>query len=105
MINIIYEDNHLLVVEKPINMPVCEDDIYKLLSDTSNLTIEELERQIPLLPRAEIARASIDDYGKIIVTESIDEAIDIAKDYGQDDSFKFINAVLDNIRKEISLEK
>ena len=35
----------------------------------------------------------------------IDEAIDIAKDYGQDDSFKFINAVLDNIRKEISLEK
>jgi 23S rRNA pseudouridine1911/1915/1917 synthase len=26
MINIIYEDNHLLVVEKPINVPVCEDD-------------------------------------------------------------------------------
>lgn len=25
MINIIYEDNHLLVVEKPINMPVQED--------------------------------------------------------------------------------
>lgn len=25
-INIIYEDNHLLVVEKPINMPVCEDE-------------------------------------------------------------------------------
>lgn len=26
MIKIIYEDNHILVVEKPINMPVCEDD-------------------------------------------------------------------------------
>lgn len=25
MINILYEDNHLLVVEKPINIPVCED--------------------------------------------------------------------------------
>ena len=24
-INIIYEDNHLLVVDKPINVPVCED--------------------------------------------------------------------------------
>ena len=24
-INIIYEDNHIIVVEKPINMPVCED--------------------------------------------------------------------------------
>jgi len=26
MINVIYEDNHLLVVEKPINIPVCEDE-------------------------------------------------------------------------------
>jgi len=25
-INIIYEDNHLLVIEKPINIPVCEDE-------------------------------------------------------------------------------
>jgi N utilization substance protein B len=31
----------------------------------------------------------------------IDEAIDIAKEYGADDAFKFINAVLDSIRKEI----
>jgi len=38
----------------------------------------ELERQIPLLERSEIARASIDNYGKIIVTSSIDDAIDIA---------------------------
>ncbi|MDD5834222.1 MAG: transcription antitermination factor NusB [Treponema berlinense] len=29
----------------------------------------------------------------------IDEAVDIAKEYGQDDSFKFINAVLDSIGK------
>lgn len=38
----------------------------------------ELERQIPLLERCEIARASIDSYGKIIVTDNIDSAIDIA---------------------------
>ena len=25
-INVIYEDNHLLVVEKPINIPTQEDD-------------------------------------------------------------------------------
>ena len=25
MINIVYEDNHLLIVEKPINIPVQED--------------------------------------------------------------------------------
>lgn len=31
----------------------------------------------------------------------IDEAIDIAKEYGQDDAFKFVNAVLDNINKSL----
>ena len=30
----------------------------------------------------------------------IDEAVDIAKDFGPDDSFKFVNAILDTIRKE-----
>ncbi len=38
----------------------------------------ELERQIPLLPRAEIARASIDNNGKIIVAETLSLVIDIA---------------------------
>lgn len=41
----------------------------------------ELERQIPLLPRAEIARTSIDSNGKIIVAENdILKAIDIANE-------------------------
>ncbi|MCR5289455.1 MAG: transcription antitermination factor NusB [Treponema sp.] len=34
----------------------------------------------------------------------IDEAIDIAKEYGPDDSFKFINALLDTIKKTSSTE-
>ena len=35
----------------------------------------ELERQIPLLPRADIARESIDTNGKIILCEDLDEAV------------------------------
>ena len=31
----------------------------------------------------------------------IDEAIDIAKNYGPDDSYKFVNAILDNINKDL----
>lgn len=31
----------------------------------------------------------------------IDEAIEISKDFGAEDSYKFINAVLDNIKKDI----
>ena len=41
----------------------------------------ELERQIPELPRAEIARESIDNHGKIIVAEgNLSLAIDIANE-------------------------
>jgi histidinol dehydrogenase len=41
---------------------------------------EELEKQIPLLPRAEIARASIDANGKIIIAENLDVVIEIANE-------------------------
>ncbi len=40
----------------------------------------ELERQIPNLPRAEIARTSIDRNGKIIVCEDLAQAIDISNE-------------------------
>ncbi len=41
---------------------------------------EELERQIPQLLRAEIARASIDNNGKIIVADDLRQAIEIANE-------------------------
>ena len=31
----------------------------------------------------------------------INEAVDISKEFGSDDSYKFINAVLDNVRKDL----
>ena len=40
----------------------------------------ELEMQIPRLERADIARASIDQNGKIIVAENLGQAIDIANE-------------------------
>ncbi len=47
----------------------------------ANKVSEELEAQIPLLPRSEIARASIDNNGKIIVAENdLELAIDIANE-------------------------
>ncbi len=61
----------------------------------------ELERQIPLLERSEIARASIDTNGKIIITDSIDKAVEIANGIAPehleicvDEPFKY----LDNIK-------
>ena len=40
----------------------------------------ELEKQIPMLERAEIARASIDCNGKIIVAQNLKQAIDISNE-------------------------
>ena len=41
---------------------------------------DEIERQVRLLPRVEIASASIDANGKIIVADDLEKAIDIAND-------------------------
>ncbi|MBO4979696.1 MAG: histidinol dehydrogenase [Clostridia bacterium] len=52
-----------------------------LVTDSGELALAvqaELERQIPLLERQEIARASIENAGKILVVASIDEAIEMA---------------------------
>ena len=39
---------------------------------------QELEKQIPQLPRAEIARVSIDTNGKIIITDSLKKAMEVS---------------------------
>ena len=54
-----------------------------LVTDSATLAAQvadEIERQIPLLERADIARASIDANGKIIVADSIRDAIDISNE-------------------------
>ena len=54
-----------------------------LVTDSYELAVkvsEELEKQIPELLRADIARASIDNNGKIIVADTIDAAIGIANE-------------------------
>ena len=54
-----------------------------LVTDSMRLAEQvqaEIEKQIPLLDRREIARASIDDNGKIIVTDTIEQAIEAANE-------------------------
>ena len=60
----------------------------------------ELEVQIPLLERAQIARASIDDNGKIIVADTLDAAIEIANEIAPehlelcvDNPFDYLDAI------------
>ena len=60
----------------------------------------ELERQLPLLPREEIARASIENNGKIIVADSLTDGIAIANEIAPehlelmvDDPFAYLDAI------------
>lgn len=60
----------------------------------------ELERQLPLLPRQEIARASIENNGKIIVAETLMAGIEIANEIAPehlelqvDDPFSYLDAI------------
>ena len=66
----------------------------------ANAVSAELERQIPLLPRAEIARESIDIHGKIILAENLAEAIEISNEIApehlelcMDNPFDYLDAI------------
>lgn len=70
----------------------------KIKSHLKNWTIERLNKvSLAILRMSVYSILYTKDVGPSII---IDEAVDIAKGYGVDDSYKFINAVLDNIRKE-----
>jgi histidinol dehydrogenase len=54
-----------------------------LLTDSEALASavsDEIEHQLALLPRYEIARASIDNYGAIIIVPSLERAVEISND-------------------------
>ena len=54
-----------------------------LLTNSENLaikTLEEIERQLQILPTAEIAKVSWKEYGQVIVCESVDEMVKVADD-------------------------
>jgi len=59
----------------------------------------ELERQLPLLPRQEIARASIDSNGKIIVADSIETAVAVANEIAPEHLELCVDAPFDYLDK------
>ena len=71
-------------------------DSYELASNVQ----AELELQIPLLERSDIARASIDNNGKIIVADNLRQAIDISNEIAPehlelcvDNPFDYLDAI------------
>lgn len=75
-----------------------------LVTDSRELAVNvqrELEIQIPKLLRCEIARASIDNNGKIIVADSLEKVIDIANEIAPEhlelmveEPFKYLDKIV-----------
>lgn len=114
-IDMIAGPSEILVIADKDNDPICvaadllsqaehdKNATAVLVTDNRELAAAvslELERQIPMLSRAEIARASVDNNGKIIITEDIDEAIFVANGLAPehlelclDDPFKYLDKI------------
>jgi len=74
-----------------------------LVTDSMDFALavqKEIEKQLKVLPREEIARASIENNGKIIVADSIDAAVEIANEIAPehlelclDEPFKYLDKI------------
>ena len=60
---------------------------------------EEIEKQVSNLPRQEIARKAIDEFGKIIITKTIDEAFEISNKIAPEHLEIFLNEPFNYIDK------
>ena len=60
---------------------------------------EEIEKQVSNLPRQEIARKAIDEFGKIIITKTIDEAFEISNQIAPEHLEIFLNEPFNYIDK------
>ena len=75
------------------------DDVDRAI--TAHLDHWKLER----LARVDLAILRLSTYSLLFQSDipasvTIDEAIDLAKEFGSDDSYRFVNGVLDAIRKD-----
>ena len=81
-----------------------EDSAAVLITDSADLAdevSEEIEAQLPKLQRERIARESIDNNGKIIIADSIDQAFDISNELAPEHLEVFLDepfAYLDKIK-------
>jgi histidinol dehydrogenase len=80
-----------------------EDSVAVLITNSESLAFDvrsEIGAQLPLLPRGDIARKSIDGNGKIIIADSLDQAFEFSNELAPehleiflDDPFSYLGMV------------
>ena len=93
-----------------------EEDVITFAGYITTGTIENIERidgaikkhaehwDLDRIAKVDLAILRVSVYALLLrddipATVTIDEAVEIAKQFGGDDSYKFVNGVLDSIRK------
>ncbi|MBQ3033666.1 MAG: histidinol dehydrogenase, partial [Deferribacterales bacterium] len=59
----------------------------------------EINRQLPLLPKKDIAAVSLDKFSAIVVVDSIDEACDIANDIAPEHLELYVESPMEHMMK------
>jgi len=72
------------------------DEVYKPYLDRAFSLIDPVERGILRLGTYELTQTPEVPYKTVI-----DEAVELAKDFGAEDSYKYINAVLDKVARTV----
>jgi len=99
------EENNLKKVDKKYfrellqNIPGCIDELDKLTSSLLDRNIEDvdpIERSI-----IRIGTYELDRRPDVPVRVVINESVELAKKFGADQSYKYINGVLDGVAKKI----
>ena len=96
----------LIIADKTSDPEICAIDLLGqaehgptspaiLLTNSENLaikTLEEIEKQLVVIPTAEITKVSWKEYGQVIVCDSIDEMVKVADDL----AFEHVQVMTDN---------
>ena len=97
--NFVCEDDELASV-KTLFLGVCEnvDSIDKVISDNLNgWKINRVSKVVLSIMRISVYEMML---AKLLPAISINEAVELAKEYGEDGSPSYINGVLNNIAKK-----
>lgn len=67
--------------------------------DLAERVVVELKRQLELLPRKEIAKKSLDNYGAIVVVDTLDEAAEISNSFAPEHLELYIKSPMEFLPK------
>ncbi|NBV33007.1 MAG: transcription antitermination protein NusB [Proteobacteria bacterium] len=98
------ESTHDKAANLPVELPVPEPDFWKLRNGAADPDeLNPLPARGPIAPKARALRLAVFEIihaSEVPPVVAINEAIELAKQFGSEDSGRFVNGLLDKVRAE-----